>query len=361
MALLVNNNGTWFTYLGRKDGKIVRASTQIPVTAKTKALTKENKLAAEAIASRLRLEYRLNRYGLTTEPTGEAPTFRAFAEEWETQWGAVQRGYEGRVSYRVKALIAQFGDYRIDQLTPDVVVKWRTARLKAKVSAGTINRDVDELKSILAKGVPRYYVDSPLRRMPRLKAAPATATTLSPEHEKTILEGLDPEDKAIFLVALDSLVRLGDVLALKWEDVAGGMARVRYSKSGKAYAVPLSKRAQAAVEALRPAQVDPQGWVFVSACETSASEKQRTDSYIARLRRLCKKLNVPYGRRKGGVTFHAATRHTGATRLVEAGVDLRTVQEIGGWATMAMLSRYVHPATETLRAAVEKIGPAVST
>ena len=352
MASVVNNNGIWFAYLGRKDGKTVRASTQIRVGGKAECI------AAEAVAARLRLDWQLQKHGLTAPPSEDAPTFRVFADEWERQWGAVQRGYEGRVSYRVKALIAQFGDYRITDITPDVVVKWRTTRLKAGVAPRTINRDVDELKAILAKGVPRYYVESPLRLMPRLKAAPPTTKTLSPDHEKTLLDALDPEDKAIFLVALDSLVRLGDVLALRWEDVQDGLARVRYSKTGRAYAVPLSQRAQTAIAALKPEKADPQGWVFRMACETSASEKQRSDSFIARLRRLCKKLHVPYGRKNGGVTFHGATRHTGATRLVAAGVDLRTVQEIGGWTTMAMLSRYVHPGQEQMRAAVEKIGGA---
>lgn len=348
--MIVNNNGIWFAYLGRKDGKTVRASTQIRVGGK------DERLAAEAVAARLRLDWSLQQHGLAAPPAVEAPTFKVFAEDWERQWGTLQRGYEGRVSYRVQSLIAQFGDYPLTALTPEVVAPWRTARLAAGVAPRTINRDIDELKAILAKGVPRYYLASPLRLMPRLKAAPPVTRTLGGDQEKLILENLDPEDRAVFLVALDSLVRLGDVLALKWEDVAGGMARVRYSKSGHAYTVPLSLRAQAALDALRTPDAEPQGWVFRMACESSSSEKQRSDAFVARLRRKCAKLGVPYGRRKGGVTFHGATRHTGATRLVEAGVDLRTVQEIGGWTDMQMLSRYVHPSTATLRAAVEKIG-----
>ena len=35
-------------------------------------------------------------------------------------------------------------------------------------------------------------------------------------------------------------------------------------------------------------------------------------------------------------------RHTFATRLVENGVDLRTVQELGGWATLSLIQRYAH-------------------
>jgi site-specific recombinase XerD len=61
-----------------------------------------------------------------------------------------------------------------------------------------------------------------------------------------------------------------------------------------------------------------------------------------------------------GLTFHGL-RHTGASRLVEAGVDLRTVQAIGGWKSLTQLTRYAHPTADHVRAAVETIGAGVVT
>ena len=58
--------------------------------------------------------------------------------------------------------------------------------------------------------------------------------------------------------------------------------------------------------------------------------------------------------RLDGVTWHAL-RHTFASRLVAAGVDLRTVQELGGWKTLSMVQRYAHLSLGHLAAAVEKI------
>ena len=46
-------------------------------------------------------------------------------------------------------------------------------------------------------------------------------------------------------------------------------------------------------------------------------------------------------------------RHTFATRLVQAGVDLYTVQKLGRWKTVSMVQRYAHHNTETLRNAIE--------
>ena len=54
-----------------------------------------------------------------------------------------------------------------------------------------------------------------------------------------------------------------------------------------------------------------------------------------------------------GYTWHG-NRHTFASRLVMAGVDLRTAQELGGWKTLGMVQRYAHLAPEGLAAAVEK-------
>jgi integrase len=55
-----------------------------------------------------------------------------------------------------------------------------------------------------------------------------------------------------------------------------------------------------------------------------------------------------------GVTWHAL-RHTFASRPVAAGVDLRAVQELGGWRTLSMVQRYAHLSPGHLLAAVEKI------
>jgi site-specific recombinase XerD len=48
-------------------------------------------------------------------------------------------------------------------------------------------------------------------------------------------------------------------------------------------------------------------------------------------------------------------RHTFASRLVMAGVDIRTVQELLGHKTIAMTVRYSHLAPKHMLAAVERL------
>ncbi|MEO7861412.1 MAG: tyrosine-type recombinase/integrase [Nitrospirales bacterium] len=46
-------------------------------------------------------------------------------------------------------------------------------------------------------------------------------------------------------------------------------------------------------------------------------------------------------------------RHTFATRLVQAGCDIYTVQKLGRWKTISMVMRYAHHHPESLRAGTE--------
>jgi site-specific recombinase XerD len=48
-------------------------------------------------------------------------------------------------------------------------------------------------------------------------------------------------------------------------------------------------------------------------------------------------------------------RHTFATRSAVAGVDMRTIQELGGWKELEMLQRYAHLSPNHKSEAVEKI------
>jgi site-specific recombinase XerD len=55
-----------------------------------------------------------------------------------------------------------------------------------------------------------------------------------------------------------------------------------------------------------------------------------------------------------GFTWHCL-RHTFASRLAMAGVDLLTIKELGGWQTLAMVTRYAHLTPGRLREGVERL------
>ena len=51
----------------------------------------------------------------------------------------------------------------------------------------------------------------------------------------------------------------------------------------------------------------------------------------------CWSVRIPFGRAKGGMTFHSL-RHTGASRMLNRGADIKTVAEIGNWKNLTICS-----------------------
>jgi integrase len=48
-------------------------------------------------------------------------------------------------------------------------------------------------------------------------------------------------------------------------------------------------------------------------------------------------------------------RHTWASRLVMGGVDLVTLQQMGGWSSLSMVQRYAHVSPGHRRAAINRL------
>jgi site-specific recombinase XerD len=84
------------------------------------------------------------------------------------------------------------------------------------------------------------------------------------------------------------------------------------------------------------------------------SEEARRVRVSKRFRALLETAQLPTGRKSGGLSFHCL-RHTGASRMLARGVDVKTVAQIGGWADIKVLQRYLHPTDAQRKAAVETV------
>lgn len=133
----------------------------------------------------------------------------------------------------------------------------------------------------------------------------------------------------VFLV--DSGARVGEALALKHSDVIDGRATFWTTKSGRSRTVPLTKRAQLMIEQGRQIPGGP-----FSAIKY---QKFRYDWNAAK--KMC-----GLGQDKDVVPH--ILRHTCASRLVQAGIDLRRVQTFLGHQTIQMTLKYAHLATSDL-------------
>ncbi len=135
-----------------------------------------------------------------------------------------------------------------------------------------------------------------------------------------------------------------EALTLKWDsvDLKRGLVAVEaaYAKNGRTRSIPLNSTVSEALKVLRSTATSES--VFVN-------EDGKPYNCVGSIfKRACSRANLT------GVTPHTL-RHTFASRLVMAGVDLRTVQELGGWQTLAMVERYAHLSPAHKAQAVERI------
>lgn len=277
-------------------------------------------------------------------------TFEKYADWYERHVIAHHRGKDREAQIN-GTLCQTFGAVKLHEITSDLVTEWRSRRAK-DTSAATSNRELALLKAMLATAVPKYLEESPIAGLPLLRPPRRETAVLSPEHEAKLLAVLTPVDRAIVICAIDTLMRLSDVVNLQRRQDRGSYLVVEDPKI-KPYRVPVSSRLRAALDGL------PNDGPYYF--PTRRYKKPTTTRSVLKnmLTRACAKAGINYGRALGGITFHGL-RHTGATRMVEVGTSLRVVQEIGGWQSLRQLERYSHPTEAAKLAAVEGIGSRVT-
>lgn len=215
-------------------------------------------------------------------------------------------------------------------------------------SPGTINRKLSTLSKALKFAASRGMIDS-LPLIERMKEAEGRMRCYAPEEIQRVLGYLestgqgDFRDVVIFLV--ETGARAGEAARLLWDDVDldTGVVKLYETKSGKARGIPLStrvtemlhqRRSMILTSARQGARVFP-GWVDKRNRTTPMSS-----AWIAARTQL-----------KMDGRLHDL-RHTFASRLVQQGVGILTVQQLLGHGSVQMTMRYAHLAPENLRDAI---------
>lgn len=253
--------------------------------------------------------------------------FATYAKTYATDVIALRRGARRELEM-LQPLRRYFDEAFMTAIDADAARAYMAARTVAGIKPRTVNREVDLLKGMLRDAVPKYLDASPLVGLKRLSVSPLKRRLLSVTEEARLLAVCeDAQDRAILILGIDTLTRLGDLLDLARTDRDGPWLYIKDSKNGTAYETALSPRSQQALNA-----IDHDQPYYFAKFRLAENPRDWTNSVRQRLETLCRKAKLPYGRTKGGITFHWATRRTGATRfLIDQKAPLAIVQKQGNW------------------------------
>ncbi len=212
----------------------------------------------------------------------------------------------------------------------------------------TINKELDYFGGFLRwcrriKGINCKRPE--LDRLPTKRPIPIVLTVAE---VKRILEQASPFHRAFYLCLYTLGLRVKEARMLKWDDIDIPGMLVRVIQKGGGYKMlPLNDLVLSALKAIKPRDEDPntrdpappQEYIFMG------SEGRPVGSVRTALKTTC---------RKAGVTKHVYPhlfRHSFATHLIAAGVNMSVIQKYLGHAKITTTEWYSHVDVEIMRAA----------
>jgi len=287
--------------------------------------------------------------------------FKIFAEEYLKAWGPEKKpGTARREEIRIRgSLVPHFGDMPLHTITrkhvEDFITKRRECGKRKKtasgVSASTTNRELDRLSNMFKRAVAWGYIEaSPTAGLKHTKEQREEASFLSREEVARLLDACPERIRPLITVAVNTGMRWGELMALEWRDVdfERGFITVRDPKNRETRHVPMNTAVREALEVHRRRQAQE-----VEGIVPLVFANPRTGKPWYTIKRSFKRAvrDAGIGR---NFTFHGL-RHTAASHLVMAGVDLRTVGKILGHKTAQITLRYSHLAPDHLKGAVDRL------
>jgi integrase len=259
----------------------------------------------------------------------------------------------------VKSLL---GDRLVVEITPEVVKRYQTARLREKAGPKTINDEVMLLLRLC--GDQGDLIRATLRRSKALKLAlpPSPGRPYSAEEKARMLEEAQklrtPQMRAALALDLNTGLRDKELREIRWEQidlVHKKALTVGQSKSeaGTGRVIPLNATAIAAVKAhaawytRRFGECKPEWFVFAFGSPLPKDPTRPITSFKTAWKKVREKAAV-----KG--RWHD-NRHTLVTELAESGAGDEVIMSIAGHVSRAMLTRYSHVRMEAKRRALDQI------
>jgi len=234
---------------------------------------------------------------------------------------------------------SRINEYKAKRIAATRKVGEGAAAVERRLTAAAVNRPLALLRHLLRLAHEEWEVIESVPRIRLEKEPQGRLRWLTQEEITRLLDACaksrNKELRAAVVVALNTGLRLGELLGLAWErvDLSRGVIRLEVTKSGRRREVPLNAESYGALVSLSP---KPSGRIFRTETVRKAYE------------------NAVCNAKLDDVNFHTL-RHTFASWAVMRGVSLKELQELLGHSSLTMTMRYAHLAPERLRSAVTRL------
>lgn len=241
-----------------------------------------------------------------------------------------------------------FGGLTLDKVTAKLASEYKAMRTRDGAKPATIKNELVCFNHALNLACREWewLRYNPLSRVKMPVTANQVDRWLSPEEEVALMDACHdrPWLKDVIVFALNTGVRQGGIRHLKWSDVdffrrTATLKKKSRMSQGK-YTIPLNQMVVEMLKANRKV-VSMSGYVFTQHGE-QLSKREIQRQFVTATKRA----------EISSFRFHDL-RHTFATRLAQAGIDIYTISKLLGHSSVKMTERYAHHCPESLRYGVE--------
>jgi len=297
------------------------------------AIGPDEKLAEDVLAQR-RVEIRENRFFPDKVKQAQPIKFHAFAKEY-LQWAKVNKKSStySRDIYIMRRLDGEFEKKNIQDITT-----WQIEKYKAKrgenLKPASVNRELALLKHFFSKAVDwKKIKENPARGVKRLKGETKRVRYLVSDEIQILLSNCDGLLrgllKPLVTVACHTGARKGELQNLKWPEVNFelGFISLLDTKNGERREIPMNETVKATLKVMKRMSE----FVFPNRNGKRIDDAQIQITFTEAVKR------------SGIEDFHFHDlRHTFASTLAMAGVELNDIRELLGHKNMSMTLRYAH-------------------
>ena len=252
---------------------------------------------------------------------------------------------------RIRDLSDRIGERRIAE-APDAWAAWLRMRAM-KMAPATAARWRAIYRAALGEGCRSLGAGLP-PAIPAVKQAKGERLVyLTVRQREALLTAYSGPAGRVALVLAYQGLRTQEALRLEWQHVnlKTGDIRIVTSKSGKGRTVPIHPRVLAMLTALHHVMKEPEiGTVFLSSRgRPYADTRGKGGNPLTKAHAsACRKVGL------AGFRVHDF-RHDWAANCIMSGVDLRTLQKLGGWASLRMVEKYGDVTADHMRDALAKL------